>query len=74
MADKKISQLTYYPNNTTPGELPDDTNTVFAVDSGALTYKAQKWQILSNKLLSFRDFLKSFNDANATKFLMGYLS
>lgn len=72
MADNKISQLTYYPNNTTPGELPDDTNTVFAVDSGSLTYKAQKWQILSNKLLSFRDFLKSFNDADATKFLMGY--
>lgn len=71
MADSKISQLTYYPNNTTPGELPD-TNTVFAVDSGSLTYKAQKWQILSNKLLSFRDFLKSFNDADATKFLMGY--
>ena len=48
--DKKISQLHYYSADDNIQELPDTNDTVFTVDCGPLTYKAQKWQILSNKL------------------------
>ena len=70
--DKKISQLHYYSADDNIQELPDTIDTVFFFFYGSLTYKAQKWQILSNKLLEFRDFLKSFGDTDTTKFLMGY--
>lgn len=59
--DKKISQLHYYSSDNNKIELPDGTTTVFGVDSEGLTYKVEKWQILSNELLSFRTFLKSFS-------------